>query len=142
MPGAGDHTVQVEQGRFARDLGRAEDARWDAQPVLQGNIIAEDGQIMRVVQQEQVTGPAQIDGLAQLLLEAFQHGQAQQRQADVDLGAELVADAARTFAGGLGAQEGCLFQQDDVPAAALGEVIGRAGPHHPASDDDDVGGVG
>ena len=140
VPAGGDDPFQVEQRDSRRDLGRGEDARRDAQPVLQGHVVAEDGQIVLVVQQEQIAGPAQIDGLAQLLLEAFQHGQAEQRQPHVDLGAELVADAARAFAGGLHAQEGAFSSSTTFLIAACGEMIGRAGPHHPAPDDDDVGG--
>ena len=121
VPAGGDDPLQVEQRDFRRDFGRGKDAGGDAQPVLQGHVVAEDRQIVVVIQQEQIAGPAQIDRLAQLLLEAFQHGQAEQRQPHIDLGAELVADAARAFAGGLHAQEGGFFQQDDtflIPRAA------------------------
>ena len=141
VPGCGDDPFQIEQRDFRRDFSRREDAGGDAQPVLQGHVVAEHRQIVLVVEQEQVAGPAQIDSLAQLLLEALQHGQAQQRQPHVDLGAELVADAARAFAGGLHPQEGGFFQQHHVLDPACGEMVGRAGPHHPAPDDDDVGGL-
>ena len=140
VPAGGDDPLQVEQRDSRRDLGRGKDAGGDAQPVLQRHVIAEDGQIVVVIQQEQIAGPAQIDRLAQLLLEAFQHGQAQQRQPHVDLGAELVADAARAFPGRFHTQEGRFLQQDNFLDAACSEMVSRAGPHHPAPDDDDVGG--
>ena len=140
VPAGGDDSLQVEQRDFRRDLGRGKDAGGDAQPVLQRHVIAEHGQIVVVIQQEQITGPAQIDRLPKLLLEAFQHGQAQQRQPHVDLGAELVTDAARAFPGRFHTQEGRFLQQDNFLDAACSEMVSRAGPHHPAPDDDDVGG--
>ncbi len=55
--------------------------------------------------------------------------------ADVGLGGELLPDTPDAQAGGTGGQL-ILLQQDHIAAAQLGQVIGRAGPHHPTADDD------
>ena len=50
-----------------------------------------------------------------------------------------MTDAARAFARGALAQEGLFFQQEDAARAAAGQVIGGAGSHDAAANDEDVG---
>jgi hypothetical protein len=109
---------------------------------LHRHIALEGRQVAAIVEQKQVAGSAQVDGLPQLRLEAVEHRQAEQREPDVDFGAELIANATGAFARGFAAEKLRLLQEDDIAAAATRQVIGGAGTHDSAADDDDVCGFG
>ena len=76
--------------------------------------------------------------LPELFPEAFDHRQAVKRQCDVDLGRELVAHPARAASRCAGTEMGFFFEEDNILRPAFCEVIGGAGAHHAAADDEDV----
>jgi hypothetical protein len=50
----------------------------------------------------------------------------------------LIANPAGALAGGAHAEKRLPLEQHDVGAAALRQVIGCAGAHHAAADDNDL----
>src|SRR5207253_9193814 len=80
------------------DLVRLEPLRRHAEPSLQLHIASKDLHVGRTREHEEVAALVQSDLLIQLLFEAFEHGDALERQADIDLASELEADAAGALA--------------------------------------------
>src|SRR5206468_12564103 len=88
-------------------------------------------------QKEQVAVLMEVDRMADLVLEPLEERDRFDREADVRLVRELVADAARVAPGGSRAQQRLALEDDDVGHAAAREMVGDAGAHAPAADDDD-----
>ena len=138
VPGRADNVVAVQKWRHRPGNLCREDLRRHAEPVLHGDVAVEGRKVSLVVQQKKIAGPVQVDVLPQLLVETLQHRQTELREAHVDLGAELVANAAGALAGCFHAEQRTFFQQNDIGATAQGQVPGSAGSHHSATDDDDI----
>ena len=109
MPGRADDVIHLDERRQRGSFVARQDTRRHPQAVLHRHIALEGCQVAAIVEQKQVAGAAQIDGLLQLGLETVEHRQAEQREPDVDFGAELVANAAGALARGLAAEELRLF---------------------------------
>jgi hypothetical protein len=89
------------------------------------------------VRAEEVTALAILGILAGLLPKALQHAKTLDREPHIDFGAELVAHPAGAAAGGALAEEGFALQQQHIPGSGESQVVGGAGAHHPAADDND-----
>ena len=133
-PHGGDEVVDA-QGRHQRlrVLGR-DAAHVDAEAPLEGHPLLEAAQIVLVGHEEQVADLPVADVDAELLPEVLEHANGLQREADLRLGGELGADAARRLARGAGAH-GLALDDDDVAQSAAGEVIGDAAADDSAADD-------
>src|SRR5581483_11956476 len=74
-----------------------------------------------------------------LLLETEDHRNAREREPDVDLARELVAEPAGARAGGAGSERRLPLEQDHAPDPRRREVVGGARSHGAAAHDHDVG---
>ncbi len=140
--GTGDDVVGCQQRHAAAHLIAVEPLSRYAQAPLQRHVVPESGNVALVGQQKEIAVTPQADVLAGLFLEAIEHGQAEQGEPDVDFGGELVADPAGALARSAHAEEFLFLEQEHIGAAALRQVIGRAGAHDAAADDDDLRGGG
>ena len=82
----------------------------------------------------------QVDRLSGDLLEALENADRFDRQRDVGVVRELVADPARVPARRTRAEPGLAFEERDVGDAEAGQMKGHARAHASAADDDDVSG--
>ena len=112
--------------------------RVHSQVPLHLHIVLEDLHVSRIGQHEEVTALAEVDLLPKLLLEMLEHAQTLDRKPDIDGRAELIANTAGATSCGARAEEGFAFKEHDVLEAAKSEMIGGAGTHHAAADDDDI----
>src|SRR5438132_4289014 len=117
------------------DLVRLEPLRRHAEPSLQVHIVSKDLHVGHTREHEEIAAPVQPDRLLQLLFEAFEHGDALERQADIDLASELEADAAGALAGCALAEQVAAIQQQHITLAAQRKMVGDAGAHHAPTDD-------
>src|SRR5437870_12043041 len=117
------------------DLVRLEPLRGHAEPSLQVHIASKDLHVGRTREHEEVAALVQSGRLIQLLFEAFEHGDALERQADIDLASELEADAASALACRALAEQVAALQQQHITLAAQREVVGDAGAHDATADD-------
>ncbi len=139
VEGAPQGVLEAHLGQAFADFVPIQPFGHHPQGVLQGDVVFEDLDIPFLGEDEQVAALAVFHRVADFLLEALQHGQTFQREADVDLGGELVTHTARTPAGGSCAEKFFFFQQQDIVQAAGGQVIGGAYAHHSPSNDDGIG---
>src|ERR687891_665626 len=134
-----EHAREVELGDQLRAVRVLEPPRVDPQPVLEGHVVAEGGEVLIAGQQEQVAAELQADVLPELLGEPLQHPDALDRQPDVDLRGELMTDAPGAATRRHLAEERLPLQQHHVLHAPCREVVRRAGAHHAATDHHGVG---
>ena len=137
-PGAADDPGEIDLRRESGDLTAIDQPARNAEPVLELDVRAELGQVGFVVEQEEVSAAAQPDRLVHLFRKALHRRDARLRQLDVHRGRELVTDAARVEAGGAESEHLGALEDDDVRAAATGEMIGDARAHDAAADDHGV----
>ena len=109
--------------------------------VLQGDRLAQGGQVVLALGDHQVAALPEEDLVAQLGGHVLVHGDAFLGQADVLLGGPLLADAAAAAAG-RSAADVVLLQDHDVLQALLGQFVGRGQAVDAAADDHRVGGGG
>ena len=140
--GAGDDVIGCQQRDAAAHLVAVEPLGRYAQAPLQRHIVPELGDVAVVGQQKEIAVTPQADCLPRFFFEAVEHGQAELGEPDIDFGGELVADAAGAFAGGAHPEKLLFLKEQDVGHAAPRQVIGGAGAHDAAADDDDLGGGG
>src|ERR1700730_1818445 len=134
-PDGGDQVVHAQRGHDGLRFFRRDDAHVDAQAPLERDARLEAAQVLFVRDQEEIADLLEARVDAELLREILEHAEALEREADLRLGRELGADAARGLAGGAAAD--CLaLEDDDVTLATPGQVIGDAAADHAAADDD------
>jgi len=104
---------------------------------LPGHVVLEGGQFLLAGGQYQVTVLMEVGRLSRLLFEALEEGHALDGEPGIYLLGELLPDAAGAYSRGAGA-DGVLFQDEHVPAAALGKVIGDAAADDTGPDYDDI----
>ncbi len=108
---------------------------------MQGDACLEAAQVLLVRDEKQVADLLEAWVDAEFVLEALEHAEALEREADLRFGRELGADATRRLAGGTAAHRLAL-EDDHVALAAAGQMIGDAAANHAAPDDDDACGLG
>ena len=109
----GEESVGADQRRERLGLRDVDEPAGDPQLVLQGDVLLERLDVLRLFQQEQVADLVQVDLLAERLLERLERAQAASPELDVDPVGELGANATGGLAGGAG-PELALLDQDDV----------------------------
>ena len=112
---------------------------FDAQTVLQCDILAEGVHIVVGREQEQVPALVQPNGLSKLVFKSLQHADGLDRQSDVDLGSELMAYAAGTLARRALAEHAAALEEQNVGLTSGSQVIGQADAHHPTAHNHDFG---
>src|SRR5215208_2597973 len=96
--GAADDVVEEDMRVELSDLLGSHPARGDAEALLQGNVLTEDGLLRRVGDEEEIALLAQTDVAAEALGEGLPDADALLGETDIRLGRELLADAS----GGVG----------------------------------------
>src|SRR5438045_8993449 len=94
----GKHVVCLEQWQTLAYFLGGEPCGVHAEAALEGHVRLESGDVLFPGEKEQVAALAQADRLAELSFEGFEHADAFDRQLDVDLASELMADAAGVLA--------------------------------------------
>ena len=138
----GEHVVRLEQWQAVAYLLRAEPFGLYAEAALERHVCLERGDVLFLGEKEHIAALAQADRLAKLSFEALEHADALDRQPDVDLAAELVADAAGALAGSALAEQLAALEDQHVGLAAKRQVVGQAGAHDAPADNDHVGVAG
>ena len=133
-----EESLGADQRRERLRLRDVDEPAGNAQLVLQGDVLLERLDVLRLLQQEEVADLVQVDLLAERLLERLERSQAASPELDVDPVGELGAHATGGLAGGAG-PELALLDQDDVGDPGTSQVVGGAEPHHTAADDHDRG---
>ncbi len=121
------------------ELARVDQSSGDAKPVLQRNVAHELGALVGGLRQEHVAMLVVVDRQADDLLEVTPELDRLEREADVDLGRILAANAAGRTAGAARAQRVAFEQDDTATVSTSRQLVGDACPDDAAADDDDVG---
>src|SRR5207249_607111 len=93
---------------------------------LERDVALENRDVLAAREQEQIAALVQPYRLTGLILETLQHLDAFDGQADVDLAAELVTNAAGALAGRALAEQVRPLEQQHAGLAAAGEMVGGA----------------
>ena len=102
---------------------------------MERDALLEAAQVLFLGDEEEIADLLEAGVDAELLAEILEHPEALEREADLRLGGELGADAARGLAGGAAAHRLAL-EDDHVTHVPASEVIGNAAADHAATDDD------
>jgi len=89
-------------------------------------------------QNEQISDFPVISRIARFVLEPVESREAQKRHPGVDLGVEMIADAAGTFGGRFRPEQVVALEQNDVFRPAFRQMVGRRSADHASAGDDDV----
>src|SRR5262249_58708236 len=136
-----DQVVDAQGGDDRLRLGRRDLPHVHAEPSLQRHALAEATPVRLVGDQEEVADLPVANVDPELFLEALEDRDRLQREADLRLGGELRANAARRLAGRAAADRLAL-EHDDVALPALRQVIRNAAADDAAADDDRAGRAG
>src|SRR5690606_20059660 len=133
---AAQDVVDKERGRQFLDFLPREPLHRVPQALPHGKLRAKRGDVVLVRQQEQVADLIELDFGAGLFFEGFESVFRKHRHADVDLGAELRANAAGALGGGAVAEVHILLDNSDFPKLPLGKIERNRTPENPPTDDD------
>ena len=134
-PDRRDQVVDAKGGDELLRVGRGDDAHVGAELPLERDPRLEPAKLLLLGEEIEVADlrVARID--AELVREPPEDVDALQGEADLGLGRELNADAARRLAGRARA-DGLALEEDDVAEPAAGQVVGDRAADHAAADDD------
>src|SRR5262245_16288786 len=137
-PYGGDQIADLERGHQLARVVRRDQAHVAAQPVLEGDSLLEALELLLIRDQEEVADLLVSGVDAEFFLEAFEHPDGLEGEANLGLGRELDANAAGRLARRSRADRLALHD-DDIALAAPRQVVGDAATHDAATDHDHAG---